>query len=162
MPNGKSDVRAKEVFIEQLKTRGFINAKVVASPADIVAEKDGKEWFFEIKMTKTASKNKAYFGAATLTEWKQALTTPDRYSFVVAYTDDAEKNFNFVEYSPYEFMGFSTIPPFKVFFNIPSANKKKSTRGNRRTALPANKENLKLLNKIYDELKTNSAAKNQP
>lgn len=81
MANGKSDVRAKEVFIEQLKTRGFINAKIVASPADIVVEKNGKKWFFEIKMTKTASKNKAYFGAATITEWKQALTTPDRYFF---------------------------------------------------------------------------------
>ena len=162
MANGKSDVRAKEVFIEQLKTRGFINAKIVASPADIVAEKNGKKWFFEIKMTKTASKNKAYFGAATITEWKQALTTPDRYFFVVAYTDDAEKHFDFVEYSPYQFMTFSTIPPFKVFFNIPVPNKKRSKQGNRRTALPANEENLKLLNKIYDELKTNSAAKNQP
>ena len=126
MANGKSDVRAKEVFIEQLKTRGFINAKIVASPADIVAEKNGKKWFFEIKMTKTASKNKAYFGAATITEWKQALTTPDRYFFVVAYTDDAEKHFDFVEYSPYQFMTFSTIPPFKVFFNIPVPNKKRS------------------------------------
>ena len=161
MANGKSDVRAKEVFIEQLKTRGFINAKIVASPADIVAEKNGKKWFFEIKMTKTASKNKAYFGAATLTEWKQALTTPDRYFFVVAYTDDAEENFNFVEYSPYEFMRFSTIPPFKVFFNIPAANKKKTTTANRRTALPATEKNLKLLTKIYDELKANSTTNNQ-
>lgn len=162
MVNGKSDVRAKKIFIEQLESRGFINARIVASPADIVAEKDGKEWFFEIKMTKTAAKNKAYFGAATITEWKQALTTPDRFFFVVAYTDDAEENFDFVEYSPAEFMGFSTIPPFKVFFNIPASNKQNNSKpANRRTALPANEENLKLLNQIYDELKTKSTTKNQ-
>ena len=157
MANGKSDVKAKKKFIEELEARGFTNARIVASPADIVAEKDGKECFFEIKMTKTASKNKAYFGAATITEWKQALATPDRYFFVVAYTDDAEENFHYVEYTPSEFMSFSTIPPFKVFFNIPSLNKKKTRSGKRKSALMANEENLKLLNKIYEELKSNSA-----
>ena len=140
MANAKSDVKAKKAYIEQLAEKGFKNARIAASPADIVAEKDGKEWYFEIKMTKTASKGKAYFGAATITEWKQALATPDRYFFVVAYTDD--KDFTFVKYTPSEFMAFSTIPPFKVFFNIPASGREKSTPRNRKTALPADEATL--------------------
>ncbi len=159
MANAKSDVKAKKAYIEQLEAKEFVNARIAASPADIVAEKDGKEWYFEIKMTKTASRGKAYFGAATITEWKQALATPDRYFFVVAYTDDKEESFEFVEYTPTEFMAFSTIPPFKVFFKIPASKKGKPTPTNRKTALPADEANLKRLNEIYEELKANSTTK---
>lgn len=44
--NSKSDVKAKAAFIKHLQEDGFQNAKVISSPSDIRAEKDGKEWFF--------------------------------------------------------------------------------------------------------------------
>ena len=110
----KSDVDAKQAFIVKLLEEGFDNAEVKAEPSDIVATKDGDTWYFEIKMTNQTEK---YFGAATLTEWEQAFKTPDRYYFVVA-KKLSEGVFDFIKYTPQEFMEFSTIPPFKIFFNI--------------------------------------------
>ena len=114
--NSKSDVKAKAAFIKHLQENGFQNAKVISSPSDIRAEKEGKEWFFEIKMTK---RHDVYFGAATMTEWEQAFKTPDYFRFVIAIADDAhEHGFRFIEMTPAEMMQHSTIPPFKVYFNI--------------------------------------------
>ena len=118
--NSKSDVKAKAAFINHLQKNGFQNAKVISSPSDIRAEKDGKEWFFEIKMTK---RQDVYFGAATMTEWEQAFKTPDYFRFVIAIADDAhEHSFRFIEMTPAEMMQHSTIPPFKVYFNIDLQN----------------------------------------
>lgn len=147
MPNRKSDVKAKTEFVKLLQERGF-EAKVVSSPADIMANKDGNTWYFEIKMTKRAD---VYFGAATLTEWKQAMANPEYFRFVVAKTDEAESAFEFIEYTPAEFMEFSTIPPFKVYFNIDFENTSK--RKNTRKATKLTKENFKLMNECYDEIK---------
>lgn len=154
MAKKNSDVKAKTSYIEVLKQKGFTNPTITASPADIVAEKNGEMWFFEIKMTKTASRGKAYFGAATITEWQQALETPDHYKFVIAYTDAEEESFEFVEYTPAQFMAFSTIPPFKIFFNIPAPGQKAQKSPHRKTALYANESTLKKLNRIYKDLKS--------
>ena len=147
MPNKKSDVKAKTEFVKVLQERGF-EAKVVSSPADIVATKAGKTWYFEIKMTKRAD---VYFGAATLTEWKQAMADSEHFRFVVAKTDDAESSFEFIEYTPVEFMEFSTIPPFKVYFNINFENiaKKKKTR----KATKLTKENFEVMDRCFEEIK---------
>ena len=118
--NTKSDVKAKAAFINYLQKNGFQNAKVISSPCDIRADKNGKEWFFEIKMTK---RHDVYFGAATMTEWEQAFKTPDYFRFVIAIADDAhEHGFRFIEMTPAEMMQHSTIPPFKVYFNIDLQN----------------------------------------
>jgi len=112
-PNLKSDVDAKVAFIQTLKSRGFESARVTQSPADITASKDGQTYFYEIKYT---ARNKSYFGAATLTEWEAALQHEQHYRFVVATKrNDA---WVFHEYTPAEFMDFSTIPPFKAYFNV--------------------------------------------
>ena len=114
--NSKSDVKAKAAFVSNLEARGFQNAKVISSPCDISAEKDGEQWYFEIKMT---SHKDTYFGAATMTEWEQAFKTPERFRFVIAIVDEAEDcGFKFIEMTPEEMMQYSTIPPFKVYFNI--------------------------------------------
>jgi len=49
---------------------------------------------------------------------------------------------------------FSTIPPFKIFFNIPSNNGEKtvSTRKNK-TAIQLTKERLNKLDKVFQKLK---------
>ena len=150
MTNKKSDVKAKTEFIKVLESRGF-QARVASSPADIIATKDGQTWFFEIKMTKRTD---AYFGAATLTEWKQAVADPEHFRFVVAMTDDAESSFEFIEYTPSEFMEFSTIPPFKVFFNIDLNDQSKRRSGNKAARLT--QKNLELMSRCYEEIKKDS------
>ena len=60
----KSDKKAKDAYIVQLKSNGYENVKVINSPVDISAEKNRETYYFEIKMTKKKTK---YFGAATLT-----------------------------------------------------------------------------------------------
>jgi len=84
MKNLKSDIGAKGAFRRELLSRGF-EARIAKSPADIVATKDGRTWYFEIKMTRRTD---TYFGAATLTEWAQALADPDHFRFVVAICKD--------------------------------------------------------------------------
>ena len=137
MANKKSDVKAKKEFVKLLKNKGF-EASVVSKPADIMATKDGQTWYFEIKMTKRAD---VYFGAATLTEWKQAIIDPNHFRFVVAKTNEEESEFEFLEYTPEEFMKFSTIPPFKVYFNINFDGSERKTR----KAKKLTQENLELM-----------------
>ena len=145
MINKKSDVKAKAAFVKHLQDNGF-EAAVVSKPADIVATKDGETWYFEIKMTKRTD---VYFGAATLTEWKQAVTDPDHFRFVVAKTNEEESEFEFLEYTPEEFMKFSTIPPFKVYFNI---NFDGTVRKKMKATALTN-ENLAIMSECFDKIR---------
>lgn len=147
MQNKKSDVKAKTEFVKLLQGRGF-DAAVVSSPADIRATKAGETWYFEIKMTKRTD---VYFGAATLTEWKQALADPEHFRFVVAKTDEAESAFEFIEYTPAEFMEFSTIPPFKIFFNIDLLDSSKKRKGSK--AVKLTKENFGVIDRWFEAIK---------
>lgn len=112
----KSDKDAKLAFVEHLESKGFTEVQIVQSPSDIIAKKDGEQWYFEIKMT---THNDKYFGAATFTEWEQAFKTPETYRFVVAIKNPgSSEGFEFVELTPGEMMRYSTIPPCKVYFNL--------------------------------------------
>gem|GEM_PF-922050 len=111
--SARSDVAAKRAFVAILCARGFSNVRVTQSPADITATRRGRTFFFELKCTEQTTR---YFGAATLTEWEAALRWPKEYVFVVAMKSG--RTWKFEEYSPIEFMEFSYIPPFKVFFNL--------------------------------------------
>lgn len=148
MPNKKSDVKAKTEFVRILRERGF-EATVVSSPADIKATKDGQTWYFEIKMTKRSD---VYFGAATLTEWRQALADPEHFRFVVARTDEAEEEFEFIEFTPEEFMEYSTVPPFKIFFNVDLEDTGKKRSGTK--AVRLTKENFEVMDRCYNEIKS--------
>ena len=128
--SNKSDIRAKEAFRQHLvENQGYDTAEIVSAPADIKSVKDNETWYFEIKKT---TKRK-YFGAATETEWKQAFADPDHYRFVVALTDENEEHFEWFVYTPMELLQVSTIPPFKINFNInldiPVSEQKCSRRG---------------------------------
>jgi hypothetical protein len=111
--NAKSDVDAKAAFVEELLRRGFDEVRVTGSPADVTAWRNGIVHYFEIKYT---AQDSQYFGAATLTEWEAALIHEDHFWFVVAAKRGGIWTFH--EYTPSEFMEFSYIPPFKVFFNV--------------------------------------------
>ena len=148
MVSYKSDVDAKEAFSEYLSNKGFKNIKIVSKPSDIIAYKGKDKYYFEIKKT---DRKERYFGGATTTEWKAALENPDRYFFVIC----VKRNnlWQFTQYTPEEFMKFSTIPPFKVYFSVPLSEKEKGKKINRISAIQATKDNLFKLINFYESLK---------
>lgn len=146
--NGKSDVKAKQAYKLKLEENGYTEVQITASPTDLRAKKDGNLYYFEIKMTKQTD---TYFGAATLTEWVQAFKTPNYFKFIIAKTNDNEESFEFIEFSPIEFMEHSTIPPFKIYFNV-SLNGKTPKR-NRRKAIPLNDLSMKMLCEFHDKIR---------
>lgn len=151
MANKKSDVAAKQAFCnELLLNRGFKQAKVTASPADITAVKDGITWYYEIKMTK---RKNTYFGAATSTEWEQAFRDPEHYRFVIAITDDKELEFRYLEFTPLEFMKACTIPPFKIYFNVDLESEQLKVSNHRRNTVVLTEENFEVLNAAYKTLR---------
>ena len=139
----KSDVAAKQAYIKYLLNNGYEKARVTASPADITAEKNGATYYFEIKKT---SQEKVYFGAATLTEWFEAIENESFYKFVIA-KELPNNEFEFVEYTPEEFLQYSYIPPFKVYFNIDFDDKTK-TKKNHLT-----REQVKEMKKFYETIR---------
>ncbi len=147
--NKKSDVKAKNAFVSELMKRGFDDARIVAAPSDIIAIKDGETWYFEIKMT---HRKDTCFGAATQTEWRQAFKDPDHFRFVLAMTSD-DTEFTFKEFTPAEFMEFSTIPPFKVYFNIDLSGKKRKRHNSSRTCLKLTRKAFESLDRLYNDLK---------
>lgn len=148
MKNQKSDVNAKLAFRQELCSRGYNDVEIISAPADIMAEKDGEIWYFEIKMTKRTD---TYFGAATETEWEQAFKDPEHYRFVIAQTNENEDQFKFIEITPEELMEASTIPPFKVYFNIDMQTGKPQKSEHRDSTLVLNKDMFDSIHKAYEE-----------
>lgn len=148
MKNKKSDVKAKQAYKTELEENGYTEVQITGSPTDIKAKKDGHQYYFEIKMTK---QNDTYFGAATLTEWIQAFKTPNYFKFVIAKTNEDEDSFEFIEFSPFELMKHSTIPPFKIYFNVSLTGK--TPKRNRRKAIPLTDLSMKMLCEFHDKIR---------
>jgi hypothetical protein len=146
--NPKSDVGAKIAFKHELERRGYTEVRVIGTPADIRARRDGQEYLFEIKAT---SKSSSYFGAATITEWEAALRAPDYFRFVIARQNG--ELWQFREYTPEEFIQYSDIPPFKVYFRIPLIDTPKRDTVKRRKAVSATLENLRHMIEFRAKLK---------
>jgi len=146
--NSKSDVKAKEAYVKVLAEEGFKDIEIISTPTDISASKNGTKYFFELKFTNQTEK---YFGAATLTEWECAINNLENFFFVICRI---EKNkWLFDKFSPKEFIGYSTIPPFKIFFDVDLKNfDKKKTKETK--SVKANFDNLNELVKVYDKLRS--------
>jgi hypothetical protein len=148
----RSDKAAKDAFVARLAEEGYRDIGIVKSPADIVAYKDGVGYYFEIKKTSAQTE---YFGAATLTEWRAAYANPDTYFFVVCKENG--DTFDFIRYSPEEFEKFSTIPPFKIFFNVPlNGSEKTSIRRKSTSAIRLSRRRIEILDDIYSGLRRES------
>tara|TARA_B100000287_G_C20085345_1_gene564117 strand:- start:43 stop:546 length:504 start_codon:yes stop_codon:yes gene_type:complete len=150
----QSDVDAKNAYVKHLKSKGYKSVKIISAPADISAKKNGEVFYFEIKKT---LKKDSYWGAASLTEWVAALENKSNYLFVIAKSLKNEE-WKFTEYTPDEFMEFSTIPPFKFYFTVPLTEPKMQkfklgTLNRSRRALAATEENILELKNIYKKLK---------
>ena len=146
--NVKSDVAAKAAFCEWLRQHGYTAARVCAAPADVRASKDGATWLFEIKFTRAATR---CFGAATLTEWAAAADDPDHFRFVIAYQRNGTWSFDL--YTPDEFMAFSSVPPFKIYFNVPLDGGVAPNRRERSRRIYLTKSRLRELTRQFQTLR---------
>ncbi len=146
--NKRSDVAAKRAFCGWLVEQGYSDVAVAASPVDVIARKDGQAWLFEVKFTQAES---TCFGAATLTEWVAAAKDAEHFRFVVAYERSGKWIFDL--YTPEQFMAFSSVPPFKVYFSVPLdglAARQRSTSSRR---IYLTKARLRLLTTQFEELR---------
>ena len=156
--NSKSDLTAKDAYMSHLKKDGYQDVKPAGTPSDITAIKDGKKWYFEIKMT---TKNDKYFGAATQTEWEQAFKTPETFKFVVALKNDkVAEGYEFFELKPEDFIQYSTVPPFKIFFNIDMKElrgkeevRKKNSGNRKRKAVKFTHEVFETLQQTWNKIR---------
>lgn len=146
--NARSDVAAKAAFCRRLLAEGYSDARVAATPADVVADKDGQRWLFEVKYTEARH---TCFGAATLTEWAAAAEDPEHFRFVIAYERDGEWQFD--RYTPEEFMAFSSVPPFKIYFSVPLDGVAARARSPRSRKVHLTKARLRRLSEQFDELR---------
>jgi hypothetical protein len=146
--NVKSDVSAKAAFCQWLLDHGYTDARVAASPVDVVAHKNGQKWLFEVKFTKARHR---YFGAATLTEWAAAAEQPEQFRFVVAYQRRGKWVFD--QYTPDEFMAFSYVPPIKVYFNVSVDGNPVGKRSETSKRVHLTKRRLRRLSEQFEELR---------
>lgn len=147
--NAKSDVEAKAAFCSWLRENGYVEVRVSASPVDVVAKKDGEPWFFEVKFTQARTH---CFGAATLTEWAAAAEDPEHFRFVIAYRREGQWRFD--RYTPEQFMAFSSVPPFKVYFNVPLDDRPARKPSELSKRIHLTRARLKLLAQQFAELRT--------
>lgn len=136
----------KKEFCKILEERGFQNVKIAKTPADITAELNGEQWWFEIKSTVEPEK---CWGSSSETEWKKAFEDPNHFRFVVIWTTSQLKKLEYLEYTPEEFMRFCYVTPFSVQFNIPTSVPNKE--GN--MSFGFNKEVFNKLHSLYDEIR---------
>tara|TARA_B100001250_G_C19321854_1_gene580806 strand:+ start:67 stop:537 length:471 start_codon:yes stop_codon:yes gene_type:complete len=148
----KSDVDAKAAYSEYLKLGGYTDVKVIASPADISAKKNGQKYFFEIK--KTTRKN-IYFGASTITEWEGAFNNRGKYFFVIAKSLE-DGGWEFTRYKPEDLMKFSTIPPMHLYFNVPLTDEEKLKKRSHKTAIVATEARIQKIINFYKEMKNDT------
>lgn len=147
--NLKSDVGAKTAYKKYLEeNEDYDSVKITASPADITAINGKTKDFFEIKFTRQKEK---YFGAATLTEWAAAIENPNHFWFVIAI--EKKDGWEFIKYSPSEFMEFNTIPPFKTYFTLSISNGKSLPSKKETKSVRLTKERIIKMKKLMGHFK---------
>jgi len=84
--------------------------------ADVIIEDyHNNKWYFEIKQS--SWQGGKFFDAATLTQWSAWDANRERYYFVFITGKDAgNRKFTFIRAS--DLMAHSSVPPFKIYFNI--------------------------------------------
>lgn len=128
----RSDINAVEQCKKWLEeTQNYTSVEISHHPTDIEGvDPNGKTVHIEVKMTGKDD----YFGAATITEWGVVLD--DILKFVIARKDDTNKyGYRFYMIEAEEFYQISTVPPFKINFNI-----KESDYSNEKSILSLNRK----------------------
>lgn len=83
------------------------------------------------------------------------MNLPEFFRFVIAITDESQEcGFRFIQLTPEEMMEHSTIPPFKVYFNIDLQDKEddKIEKNEKNKKAKRKKIALKLTESIFNML----------
>jgi len=116
-PN-KKEIDINHELGEMIISTKLFNKKTIEygkGEADVIIDDfEGKKWFFEIKQSSWPKG--IFFDAATLTQWNAWYQNKDRYLFVFITGSKNERLFSFVRAE--DLMQHSTIPPFKIYFNM--------------------------------------------
>ena len=152
MAKKKTDKPGLESSKKYLQELGYCEVEQINHPTDLRATMDGEVYWFEVKYTESDDWS---FGAATSTEWECALENPDRFFFLIANKPGGEEHeeseWNHILVTPDEFIQYSTIPPFKIYFKFPLQGQIEIPE--RRTAIQATGENLRMLIDLLEEMR---------
>lgn len=145
------------------ETQHYSSVEISHHPTDIIGvSKNGESTHVEVKMTGKDD----YFGAATMTEWGVVSRKDSILKFVIARKDDTNKyGYRFYMIDAETFYEISTVPPFKINFNIKESDYSddKSTlffnqkRKRRKGTIELNKSIVCLMGDIYELLKEQSS-----
>lgn len=108
---------------ESEELRGMTIRKTRA--IECIVNEKGETHYYKIKAT---AQEETYFGAIPLTAWKVAAEKPDNFTFVIAIYNSKTDRFKFIRKSPEELLAVSSVPPFKIDFNLNLASKSKQTK----------------------------------
>ena len=108
---------------ESEELRGMTIRKTRA--IECIVNEKGETHYYKIKAT---AQEETYFGAIPLTAWKVAAEKPDNFTFVIAIYNSKTDRFNFIKKSPLDLLAVSSVPPFKIDFNLNLASKSKQTK----------------------------------
>lgn len=114
---------------------------------DVIAERNGKTEYFEIKYT-TKSSSDSYWGAATLSEWRVGPTISG--SPLVCRGRENAGGWVFRLFSPAELLPYSRVPSFKFYLKIPAELTRMDRKGTQR--VQCTREAILLLARQYEEL----------
>ena len=151
MATDTEGVRAAKVW---LQNEGYTNVEQINHPVDLCANKGGRKFWIEVKYTET--EEESYFGAATTTEWECALDNPDTFFFLIAKKPGGVGENSFWDFeliTPEEFIKYSTIVPFKIYFTLPLSRPRSPP--NRRSAIQATEQNLRASIDFLKTLRSN-------
>ena len=164
--NSRTAKYAKAKFKEYLREEGYTEIKQINHPTDFEAYKNGIHYYFELKMT--SKRDGVYFGAASITEWNAGLgDNNSELRFVIAQskdeTNDENTTFDFEPITIKTLIPYSTIPPFKINFNLPlDKNKREETMTSTRRqnkAVQLSKDLVNPLYKLHEALKDDEKRK---
>ena len=150
MATDTEGVRAAKVW---LQNEGYTNVEQINHPVDLCANKGGRKFWIEVKYT---GKEESYFGAATTTEWECALDNPNTFFFLIAKKPGGVEENSFWDFeliTPEEFIKYSTIVPFKIYFTLPLSRPRSPP--NRRSAIQATEQNLRASINFLKTLRSN-------
>lgn len=100
----------KKQYCKQLQTEGYDAPRIIKTPADIIATKNGEIWWFKILYTTVKD---LFSRELTETEREQAYNDPEHFRFVVIQTDKLGTKITHKEYFLNEFISYYYIPQFK-------------------------------------------------
>ena len=127
MSGNRSDSKQKKAFMLFLKTVRGVDKESISDKntdgVDVVARINGIKKYFELKTTSKPDdelEKKAYFGAASINEWKCAIDHPKDFYFV--YIKGEEGAYEYLMVTARDVFSYSTVPPFSIDINIKLGN----------------------------------------